>query len=91
MSLENVSRNFIMGEVTVEALRDASLEIRAGRYGDPWTQRFRQEYLLNIVGGMDRTTAGRVIYDGEDLTQVSDDDWAVSDAMRWGSFFQFYN
>ena len=92
MSLENVSRNFIMGEVTVEALRDATLEIRAGEIlvilGPSGSGK---STLLNIVGGMDRPTAGRVIYDGEDLTQASDDRLGLFRRHEVGFVFQFYN
>ena len=74
MRLENVSRNFVMGEVIVEALRDVTLEIKAGEIlailGPSGSGK---STLLNIMGGMDRPSTGRVSYAGEDLTRVSDD------------------
>lgn len=92
MSLENVSRNYVMGEVTVEALRDASLEIRTGEIlailGPSGSGK---STLLNIVGGMDRPSAGRLIYDGEDLAQASDDRLGRFRRHEVGFVFQFYN
>ena len=92
MSLENVSRNFIMGEIIVEALRGASLEIRAGEIlailGPSGSGK---STLLNIVGGMDRPTSGRVIYAGEDLTKASDERLGRFRRHEVGFVFQFYN
>ncbi len=92
MRLENVSRNFVMGEVIVEALRDVTLEINAGEIlailGPSGSGK---STLLNIVGGMDRPSTGRVIYEGEDLTRVSDDLLGRFRRHEVGFVFQFYN
>lgn len=92
MRLENVSRNFVMGEVIVEALRDVTLEIKAGEIlailGPSGSGK---STLLNIVGGMDRPSTGRVIYEGEDLTRVSDDLLGRFRRHEVGFVFQFYN
>ncbi len=92
MNLENISRNFIMGEITVEALRDVSLEIRAGEIlailGPSGSGK---STLLNIVGGMDRPSVGRVRYMGEDLTEASDDRLGLFRRHEVGFVFQFYN
>lgn len=92
MILENVCRSFIMGEVTVEALRDVSLEIRAGEIlailGPSGSGK---STLLNIVGGMDRPTDGRVTYGEEELTQASDSRLGRFRRHEVGFVFQFYN
>lgn len=92
MRLENVSRNFVMGEVIVEALRDVTLEIKAGEIlailGPSGSGK---STLLNIMGGMDRPSTGRVIYEGEDLTRVSDDLLGRFRRHEVGFVFQFYN
>lgn len=92
MRLENVSRNFVMGEVIVEALRDVTLEINAGEIlailGPSGSGK---STLLNIMGGMDRPSTGRVIYEGEDLTRVSDDLLGRFRRHEVGFVFQFYN
>lgn len=92
MRLENVSRNFVMGEVIVEALRDVTLEINAGEIlailGPSGSGK---STLLNIVGGMDRPSTGRVSYAGEDLTRVSDDLLGRFRRHEVGFVFQFYN
>jgi len=47
--------------------------------------------LLNLVGGMDRPSSGRVLVDGQDLAQLSDGDLTVYRRDRVGSVFQFFN
>jgi len=92
MSLENVSRTFVMGEVEVVALRDISLQIKAGEIlvilGPSGSGK---STLLNIVGGMDRPSTGRVIYQGEDLSRVSDSRLGRFRRHEVGFVFQFYN
>ncbi len=47
--------------------------------------------LLNLVGGLDRPTAGRVIVDGEPLAGLSDDDLTRVRRDKIGFIFQFFN
>jgi putative ABC transport system ATP-binding protein len=72
--VQDVSRGFGAGEARVEALRGVSLTAAAGellavrgRSGSGKTT------LLNVVGGLDRPDAGRVVLDGADVTAMDDD------------------
>ncbi|PKW28008.1 ABC transporter ATP-binding protein [Phycicoccus duodecadis] len=72
--VQDVSRGFGTGEARVEALRGVSLTAAAGellavrgRSGSGKTT------LLNVVGGLDRPDAGRVVLDGADVTAMDDD------------------
>jgi len=47
--------------------------------------------LLNIVGGLDRPTAGTVIIDGEDLGAMDDERLAVYRRQQVGFVFQSFN
>jgi putative ABC transport system ATP-binding protein len=47
--------------------------------------------LLNILGGLDRPTAGAVIFQGQDLSKMSDADLTLYRRDHVGFVFQFYN
>jgi putative ABC transport system ATP-binding protein len=90
--LEDVERTFMMGEVAVPVLRGVTcaiprhrLTVILGPSGSGKTT------MLNLVGGIDRPTAGAVTFDGSDLTSL--DDRALTRFRRdsVGFVFQFYN
>lgn len=47
--------------------------------------------LLNILGGLDRPTGGRVTIDGEDIVEMSENDLARLRLQKIGFVFQEYN
>ena len=92
LRLENVSRTFRMGEVEVSALADVDLSIPAGEFlvilGPSGSGK---STLLNLIGGMDRPTAGHVRHRDVDLGGL--DNTGLTDYRREtvGFIFQFYN
>jgi putative ABC transport system ATP-binding protein len=90
--LERVSKTYRMGEVEVHALRDVDLEVRRGQFvailGPSGSGKTT---ILNMVGGIDTPTAGRVLVDGSDIGSYGD---AALTAYRrdWVGFvFQLFN
>src|SRR5437763_15809822 len=47
--------------------------------------------LLNLIGGLDRPTAGEIRIDGENLSELSDDDLTRVRRDKIGFVFQFFN
>lgn len=92
MKLEHVSKTYVMGEVRVEALKDASLDIYGGELlvilGPSGSGK---STLLNIVGGMDLPSRGSVYYDREDLSRAGDARLTRYRRNEVGFVFQFYN
>jgi putative ABC transport system ATP-binding protein len=92
MKVENVSRNFIMGEVIVNALQDASFEIYEGEFivilGPSGSGK---STLLNILGGMDLPTDGKVIIENEEINKYNDRKLTAYRRDKVGFVFQFYN
>lgn len=74
LTAKNITRDFVIGDGSVvKALRgvdinvaEGKLTILKGRSGSGKTT------LINILGALDRPTAGEVIFDGEDITKLSD-------------------
>ncbi len=92
LRLEGVGRTFSMGEVRVEVLRDISISVYAGELlviGGPSGS--GKTTILNIVGGMDRPTAGRVWHRQQELTAASSAELTSYRRETIGFVFQFYN
>ena len=47
--------------------------------------------FLNLLGGLDSPTSGKIIVDGKDISDLSGDELAVYRAAKVGFVFQFYN
>ncbi len=90
--VEEVVKEYQMGEVTVRALRGISLEIFAGEFlvilGPSGSGK---STLLNIIGGIDQATSGRVLFRDEDLTAAKDSELTRYRRNHIGFVFQFYN
>jgi len=90
--VEDVRKEYRMGEVTVTALRDASLEVYAGEFlvilGPSGSGK---STLLNIIGGIDRPSGGRVLFRGEELGGYSEAQLTGYRRRHIGFVFQFYN
>ena len=92
ITLQNVNKTYKMGEVTIEALKDASFEIAKGEIcvivGSSGAGKTT---LLNILGGMDKLTAGSVCLDGKDISAYSNRELTTYRRHEIGFVFQFYN
>ncbi|MGA2254271.1 MAG: ABC transporter ATP-binding protein [Thermoguttaceae bacterium] len=92
LRLENVSKTFQMGEVSVDALRDVSLDIHrgelvvmAGPSGSGKTT------ILNLIGGLDSVTSGRLWFGDREITRFTSAELTRYRRETVGFIFQFYN
>ncbi|HOO12277.1 MAG TPA: ABC transporter ATP-binding protein [Bacillota bacterium] len=92
ISTRDLSRIYHMGEVSVEALRDATLDIYEGEFvvilGPSGSGK---STLLNIIGGMDTPTYGKVFFRGKELGDLDDNGLTRYRRENIGFIFQFYN
>ena len=90
--LEKVGKRFGTGEVAVEALRDVSLEIRRGELlvmvGPSGSGKTT---ILNIIGGLDTVTDGRVWFRDREITAFTAAELTRYRRDTVGFVFQFYN
>lgn len=90
--IRNISKIYKMGEVSVPALKNVSLDLYTGEFlvllGASGSGK---STLLNILGGLDVPTTGQVIFAERDITQAGD--MALTNFRRRyvGFVFQFYN
>ena len=81
-----------MGEVSIEALRDATFEIKKGEICViVGASGAGKTTLLNILGGMDTLTSGHVWLDGTDISAFSQKQLTTYRRHEIGFVFQFYN
>ena len=92
VKFEHVKKTYQMGEVTIDALRDASFEIEKGEIcvivGPSGAGKTT---LLNILGGMDSLTEGHVYLDGSEISGYSAKELTTYRRHEIGFVFQFYN
>ena len=70
VTLDNVTKTYQMGEVVIHAADGVSFEIEKGEFAvilGP--SGAGKTTVLNILGGMDRATSGKVLVDGQDVAQ----------------------
>src|SRR5215471_10591400 len=89
---ERLTKTYVAGEVTMQALRGIDLEISAGEVvvllGPSGSGK---STLLNILGGLDHATSGRLLFHGTDLTGLDDRRLTRYRRDHVGFVFQFYN
>lgn len=92
LRVSEVSKRYIMGEVTVDALRHVSADFRAGELvvllG---TSGSGKSTLLNIIGGLDVPSEGRIFFHGREMTSATEQELTAYRRESIGFVFQFYN
>lgn len=80
------------GATAVHALRGVDLEVTSGELivllGPSGSGK---STLLNIIGGLDRPTAGEMFFQGRDITKLSEGELTEYRRRHIGFIFQFYN
>ena len=92
VSLEDVKKIYQMGEVQIMAAAGIDFQIERGEFavvGGP--SGAGKTTVLNILGGMDTASSGRVIVDGKDIAQYSPRQLTAYRRDDIGFVFQFYN
>lgn len=80
------------GSILVEALRGVSLNIRSGEYiALMGASGSGKSTLMNILGCLDRPTAGSYLLDGEDVSTIPDDHLSRLRGRKIGFVFQAFN
>ena len=90
--VENLSKTYVMGLVTVQALRGVSIALRGGEYiAVMGPSGCGKSTLLNILGCLDKPSGGQYVLGGEDVSQLDDDRLSEIRSARLGFVFQSYN
>lgn len=92
VEFEHVKKTYRMGEVTIDALRDATFSVEQGELcvivGPSGAGKTT---LLNILGGMDTLTEGKILLGGEEISRYNERQLTGYRRHDVGFVFQFYN
>ena len=92
IEFKDVVKKYTMGEVEITALDKASFEINEGELVViVGASGAGKTTALNILGGMDNATSGKVIVAGKDITKLKGKSLIKYRREDIGFVFQFYN
>lgn len=92
LKTENLSKVYKIGKVEVSALRDVSLDIKAGEFvAIMGPSGCGKSTLLHLLGGLLSPTSGKIIIGDEDLSKVSDAQRTDIRRRKIGFVFQRFN
>ena len=90
--VSKVTKAFKLGKVVVEALKDIDLEIAAGNYiSIMGPSGSGKSTLFNMIGGLDKPSAGKVFIDEVDIAQLDAYELAWLRCRKIGYIFQTFN
>lgn len=90
--VDRVFKDYLLGDQIVQALTDISVQIEKGVFAAiSGPSGSGKTTLLNIIGCIDQPTLGRVIINGEDVTDWSSDKLADLRSHTIGFIFQTFN
>lgn len=92
ISVQNVTKDYILGKTVVKALRGISLDIEDSEFvciSGP--SGCGKSTLLNLIGCLDRPTTGKVSIEGQDVGKLSKNDLSEIRNRKIGFIFQSFN
>ena len=92
VSLDSVTKTYQSGEIEVRAVRGVSVDIQAGEFvALMGASGSGKSTLMNILGCLDRPTAGKYVLDGVDVSSLDRNARADIRNQKLGFVFQGFN
>jgi putative ABC transport system ATP-binding protein len=92
LEARNVTKRYELGKTTVEALRGVTMAVAPGEFvalmGPSGSGK---STLLQLLGGLDQPTTGSIVFEGADISHLSDAEATKLRRERTGFVFQAFN
>ncbi len=92
VEVQQITKEYVKGDQKIAPLKQADLTIERGEFVSLMgSSGSGKSTLLNLIAGIDRPTSGRILVDGDDITQFSRTKLARWRAENVGYIFQMHN
>ncbi len=92
IEVDNVVKDYSLGRTTIHALKNVSLYVEAGEFTSiVGPSGCGKTTMLNLIGCIDRPTAGSILFDGLSTATMGDDAEAGLRLAKIGFIFQSFN
>jgi len=92
ISVRNLRKTYVVGDIQVHALRGVDLDVEAGEFlSVTGPSGSGKSTFMHILGCLDRPTSGQYVLDGQDVSMMSRDALAKVRNHRIGFVFQGFN
>jgi putative ABC transport system ATP-binding protein len=92
ISVKNLVKTYVVGEVQVRALRGINLDVQRGEFlAVSGTSGSGKSTFMHIVGCLDKPTSGQYLLDDQDVSRMSKDALAAVRNKKIGFVFQGFN